>query len=228
MKINDCGWFQRVILGGIFMLGIAGIVASGGGDGEEEDEIIIQSIYEFLIGGPLIDDPGNSTIGITKQDEFTVITEPNLVGTVICDQVTEVCELQTIDPPSSIIMSGDYDIRIEVLNTWNYNPLPSDRPRFGRSLIERVGKPDIFAKVMDCGGGSPGVDVQGTTDDTDGCYPWDTFEALADNPEISGDAALASLAWEAVAFIVEQGSNALEVFPLIVDDVFATLGNPIS
>ncbi|MBT8147667.1 MAG: hypothetical protein KJN90_12490, partial [Gammaproteobacteria bacterium] len=221
-------YLRELLLVGIYMLGILGIMASGSsGDDDDDDEIIIQSIYNFTIGGPLPDDPGNnSIIGIERQGDFTVSTEPNLVGTVICDQASEVCELQTIDPPSSVIMTGDYDIQITVVNTWNYNPLPSDRPRFGRLLIER-GVQDITAEVMDCGVGSPGVEVQGTIDGSDACYQWDNFEDLADNPGDS-DAALASLAWEAVSFTVDQGSNALEVFPLIVDDVFATLGNPIT
>lgn len=230
IRISDIGWFRRLILAGIYILGIAGILASGGGgsDGEEEDEIIIQALYEFLIGGPVVDDPGNnSTIVFAKQSEFTVSTEPNLVGTVICDQVTEICELQTVDSPSSISMSGDYVMEITVESFWNYNPLPSDRPRFGRIRIERMGVANIIAEVADCGAGTPGVDVQGTTDMTDGCYLWDAFEDLTDNPGIS-DAALASLAWEAIAFTVDQALTALEVFPLIVDDVFAALGNPFS
>jgi hypothetical protein len=66
--------------------------------------------------------------------------------------------------------------------------------------------------------------VQNTTDATDDCYPWDNFEDLVDQPVVT-DAVLAAFAWEAVAFTVEQGLNALEVFPLIVDDLFAG-GNP--
>ena len=221
-------YVRELLLVSIYMLGVLGIVASGGsGDGDDDDEIIIQALYEFTVGGPIPDDPGNnSTIGIEKQGEFTVSIEPTLVGTVLCDQVTEVCELQTIDPPSSINMTEDYDIQITVESTWNYNPLPSDRPRFGGIRIERTGFADIIAEVADCDVGTPGVDVQGTTDATDDCYLWDAFEDLADNPG-DNDAALASLAWEAITFTVDQALNTLEIFPLIVDDLFA-FGNPIS
>jgi len=230
MNTANTRWFRILLLSGAYALGALGIVASGssgGGGDDDDDEIIIQALYNFAIGGPIPDDPGNnSTIGIDKQGEFAVSTEPNLVGTVLCDQVTQVCELQTIDPPSSIIMTGDYDIQITVESFWNYGIQGSDRPFDGRIRIARMVGPDILAEVMDCGG-SPGVDVQGTSDDTNGCYPWDNFEDLADNPGDS-DAALASLAWEAIAFTVDQALITLEIFPLIVDDVFAVLGNPIT
>ena len=110
MKINDCGWFHRVILGGIFMLGIAGIVASGGGDGEEEEEIFISAFYHFQLGGPLEGDAGNSVIGIDRQGEFSLSTEPNLQGEVICDQINEICGLQAVEADSSIDIAGQIPV----------------------------------------------------------------------------------------------------------------------
>lgn len=220
-------YLHKLLFIGIYTLGVLGIMASGGGSGGDDDgddEIIIQGLYNFIIGGPLPDDPGNnSTIGIDKQGAFTLTTEPNLVGTVICDQVTEICELQTVNDPSSILLYDPADdlftgdITATVDSFWVY-PSGSDRPSTGRLLIARAGQSDVSAEVADCSGFA-GVDVQGTSDMSDACYPWDNFEDLVDQPIT--DAVLAAFAWEAIAFTVDQALNALEVFPLIVDDVFA-------
>ena len=218
-------YLSQLLLTGIYMLGILGIAASGGGgDGDDDEEIVIQALYDFTVGGPLPDDPGNnSSIGIEKQGVFTLTTEPNVVGTVTCDQVTEVCELQTVDNPSNILIDDPDDtlftgnINATVDRFWLY-PSGSDRPSSGRVVISRAGQPDISAEVADCSG-SPGVDVQGTTDMTDACYPWGAFEDLVDQLVVT-DAVLAAFAWEIIDFTVDQARNALEVFPLIVDDSF--------
>jgi hypothetical protein len=84
-------YLRQLLLIGIYMMGVLGIVASGGGGGDgdddDEDDIVIQAGYTFRIGGPL-EDGANSTIGIDKQGAFTLALEPDVVGTVTCDQVT--------------------------------------------------------------------------------------------------------------------------------------------
>lgn len=223
-------YLRELLLVGIYMLGVLGILASSsGGDGDDDDdEIIIQAIYTFTIGGLLPDDPGNnSTIGIDKQGAFTLTTEPDLVGTVLCDQVTEICELQTVENPSSILIedpggvpfTGDINAIVE--NLWVYPP-GSDRPSTGSLRIDQVIGSDIFVEVTSCTGGS----VQVTIDATSTCYSWDDFEDLIDNLASTDVELKAAFAWEAIAFTVEQALNTLEVFPFIVDDVFGG-GNAI-
>lgn len=227
----DCRKYLReLLLAGIYLLGAMGIVASGGGGGsdDDDDEIIIQSLYNFIIGGPLPDDPGNnSTIGIEIPGEFSLTTEPNLVGSLICDQATEICELQTVENPSSILIddttdtlfTGDIDAIVE--NLWVY-PSGSDRPSTGSLRIDQEVGSDIFVEVTNCTGGS----VQVTIDLTSNCYTWDDFEDLIDAPGSTDVEVKASLAWEAIEFTVEQALNSLEVFPFIIDDVFGG-GNAI-
>ncbi len=214
-----------LLLAGIYALGIIGIVGSGGSGGDDEDdEIVIQALYSFTIGGPLADDPvNNSTIGIDQEGAFTLILEPTLLGTVICDQTSEVCELQTVDTGSSMLIddptdalfTGNIDVSVNVF--WLYDP-GTDRFVSGGVLVGRTGLGDISALVANCSG-FPGVDVQGTSDGTDGCYTWDNFEALLDEAAVT-DAVLTAFAWESIAFTVDQALTALEVFPLIVDDLF--------
>jgi len=219
-----------MILAGIYMLGVLGIVASGGGGSDDgDDEIIIQALYNFTIGGPLPDDPANnSNIDIDIQGAFTLMTEPNVVGTIICDQVTEVCELQTVENPSSVLIDDRSDtlfageIILTVSDFWVFAS-GSDQPSSGGLLIDRPGSSDITVEVTNCAGGS----VLVTIDATSTCYSWDDFEDLAEDPGAS-DAALASLALEVIAFTVDQALDTLDIFPLIVDDVFADLGNPIT
>jgi len=237
MKINDCGWFHRVILGGIFMLGIEGIVASGGGDGEEEEEIIISAFYNFQLGGPLEGDAGNSVIGIVRQGEFSLSTEPNLQGEVICDQNTEICWLQaveagsiditgqiTTDPgPPPTTFNVDINIMVEDIFRWGIGG--AEFPFDGSLLITpAAGGSPISVEVTNCIGGN----VLVTVNSPGICYSWEDFEGLLDDAGSSPEELQASLAWGAVAFIVEQGLNSLEVFPLIVDDAFAVRGNPIT
>ncbi|MHC4962644.1 MAG: hypothetical protein ACYTGA_11065 [Planctomycetota bacterium] len=232
-------YLRAWLLAGIYLLGFLGIVASGsgGGGGDDDDlEIIIQGGYSYLIGGPLPDGSGNSTIGI-EQGALTLTTEPELVGTVICDQVTEVCGLQTVDEqtpgnPSGILIdyttdtlfTGNLDVTVD--DFWLYSPLGSDRPVNGKIRIDDASGSDIIVEVRNCTGGS--VEVTTEPASTTQCFSWDDFEDLMDDP-VSTDVQLkASLAWQAIAFIVDQALSTLEVFPLIVDDVFAVLGNPIT
>jgi len=222
---------RELLLIGIYMMGVLGIMASGGGSGgddDDDDEIIIQALYNYIIGGPLPDDPGNnSIIGIEIQGAFTLTTEPDLVGTVICDQTTEICELQTVENPSSILIddtadtlfSGDISAFVE--NLWVY-PSGSDRPSTGSLRVDQAVGSDITVEVTSCTGGS----VQVTIDLTSSCYTWDVFEDLFDDPGSTDVEVKASLAWEAIAFTLDQALNTLEVFPLIVDDVFGG-GNAI-
>ena len=223
-------YLRKYLLLGIYVLGVLGIAATGGGgDGDDdEDELIIQALYNYTIGGPLPDDPGNnSTIRLEKSvpAAFTLATEPNVVGTVICDQVTEVCELQTVDTPSTVLIDDETDIlfgdiiTLTVQDFWLYTS-GSDRPVNGSLFIDRVGT-NITVEVRDCGTG----DVEVTIGLESTCYTWDAFEELMDARPFT-DAALASLAWGLVEFAVAQGLNVIEIFPLIDDDLF-TSGNPL-
>jgi len=237
MKINDCGWFQRVILGGIFMLGIAGIVASGGGDGEEEEEIFISAYYYFQLGGPL--EEGDSFIDIDG-DGYDLSTKPDLQGKVICDQINEICGLQAVEAGSSIDITGQIttdpdpfdvgiNIMVETIFRWDYDS-GADLPFAGSLLVTPTAAgSSISVEVKDCDTGNVEVtvDPDGTTPTVE-CYTWEVFEGLLDDAGSSPEELQASLAWGAVAFIVEQGLNSLEVFPLIVDDVFAVRGNLIT
>ncbi|MDH3221511.1 MAG: hypothetical protein OEO19_18420 [Gammaproteobacteria bacterium] len=231
MKNNASRGLRNLALTCLYLLGFLGILASGGGDDEDEfDDLIISSIYSFRIGGPLEGGAGNSVIDIDRPGEFSLSTEPDLQGTVICDQNTEICELQTVDVGSMFITDltvpaflGNVNILVE--DMWIYNPIGSDRPNTGVIRIDPQadGLADILVGVTDCDANSPGAEVQVIAVPAlpNDCYSWDEFENLADNPGSSLVELQASFSWAAVSFIVDQGLDAGEVFPFIVDDLFA-------
>lgn len=232
-------YLRQLFLVGIYIVGVFGIVAStgGGGDDDDDDEIVISSFYNFQLGG-LLGNATDSFIDIVG-DSYNLSTKPDLQGEVICDQNTETCGLQTVDAGSSIDITGqittdpgpppitfdvDIDIIIETDFFWDYDS-GAEFPFQGRLLVTpAVGDP-IRVEVTNCTGGDVLVTVNPPNTGT--CYSWIDFEDLVDDATSSAEELQASLAWEALAFIVEQGLNSLEVFPLIVDNVFAALGNPL-
>jgi len=233
-------YLRKSLLVGIYMLGVLGILASGGGDDDDDDdEIIIKSSYDFTIGGPLEGAAGNSIIGIEREGGFTLTVEPDLQGQLICNQDTEICELQFVYMGSSIAIDDQTipefvgDIEVTVEDDWLYSPLGTDQPVGGRFRVVEAGEPPIVVEFTNCQGSSD-TEVQVTFDPGSlnqevNCYQWDLFEDLFDSsdPNVEWYERQASFGWEAAAFIVlEQVLNALEVFPLIDEDIFAG-GNQI-
>lgn len=236
MKINDSGWFRKLILVCLYLLGSLGILATGGGGGggDGDDEIVIGALYDFQIGDPL----GGNLIGIEQASGFSLTVEPNLQGQLICDQVAETCDVQFVYLDSRIdiidLSNPQFvgNILVTVEDDWLYNQfVSSDRPVAGRFSVDKAGEPLIVVEFTECDANSPGREVQVTFDpmglnEDVTCYQWDVFEDLFENANDNVEL-LASFAWEVAEFIVlEQALNALEIFPLIVDNVFAA-GNPL-
>ncbi|MDJ0881788.1 MAG: hypothetical protein QNJ56_09075 [Gammaproteobacteria bacterium] len=224
--LNTASWIKLILLTFIIAVSACG----GGGDGDdEEDEVVIKSLYDFTIGGPISGD-GDSYINITRGEDFSLEVEPSIVGSLDCNQTTEICNVQylgsltnvpttiLIENPGEEIFADTLTITLDGLIL--FNSTVSDNPTSGTFLIDRSQGNDISVEITSCTGGS--VEVTSTTTN---CYSWSDFEDLTDNPGASDDA-LAALVFEVVTFIVEQGLNTLEVFPLLVDDVFATT-NPL-
>jgi hypothetical protein len=79
MKVNDCGCFRKMILAGIYILGIAGILASAGG--LPSDYVTFGGQVSLQDGSPLegieveffMPDPPN----INSDGKWTVLTDEN-------------------------------------------------------------------------------------------------------------------------------------------------------
>ena len=212
----------------IITLALSSCGGSGGNSDDEELEVVIKGGYTFTIGGLIPGSNEVSYIEATSGEEYSLRFEPNVVGTIICDQTAEICELQSVDEGSSILVDDLTDSILStavpvIVDNFILFPSGSETPVSGRISIN-LPSGFVFVTVANCEGGSVGISL-GQPDNNLTCFTWDDFEALADNPESEGG--LISLIWQSMAFIVDQALNTLEVFPPMVDDVFA-LTNPVT
>jgi len=238
LLISLSTWFKLILLSSAIAISACG---GGGDDDDGYDEVVISPSFEFQIGGPLGGSAGNSFIDIEREDGISLKVEPDMQGQLICDQNTEVCEVQFVHAGSSITIVDQTspnefvgNIAVTVEDSWLFNSLvSSDRPVAGRFHVEETNEPIIVVEFTNCEDSSD-REVQVTYDpgsnQTVKCYQWDNFEDLFDSSSINVERyeRQASFAWEAAEYIVlEQSLNVLEVFPSMVDDVFAA-NNPLS
>jgi hypothetical protein len=215
----------------VFLLGLLLLLtACGGGGGsggdDDEDTVEILDSYHFHIGGALSGNAGQSTLEIEQSGEFILRAQPDVRGSIDCDQSTDICDIQSVSIGSSVLIEDLSesvvvdDINIAVSDTWVFSPPGSDRPVSGGLRIEPLdsGADDIFIEIANCDG-SPGTEI--LVNETD-CYSWDSFENLVDHPEASTLQQIqASLGWGAIEFTLEQAAYSMLVFPLIDEDIFA-------
>lgn len=230
MRVTGQRLFRGLLLASIYSLGILGIMASVHDDDDDDDDLVISEFYNFQLGGSLEGAAGNSFIDVVRVGGITVRVEPDLQGLLICDQDTEICELQFVFQGSSIAIDDQSmpefvgDIEVTVEDDWMYSPLGTDRPVGGRYHVEEPGEPLIVVEFTDCQG-SLDTEVQVTVDpsgpaETVSCYEWDNFEDLFASSGVVSERQ-ASFAWETAEFLVlGQGLSVLDVFPLILDDAF--------
>jgi hypothetical protein len=230
MRQGTKNWnvFTRfAVLVAIFAAGIVTIVGSnggGGGDGDAGAELL--GVYDISIDRG-VDGSGDQTDGITVTFDggtASVRVDPNpVLGQYMCDQTTEICELSRIGldgantflyvfDGSSPQIVGDLVIQIPeqvIISTIG-------QPIIGRVQIQSVAAPAgldegfIDVDLDTC----PDVEIVDNSASL-GCYTWDEFEALFDDPTASQVEKLASFGFQALGFLFEQVDLVTEVLGLI-------------
>ncbi len=217
------------VTGFIFFLPLFFLLTScdGGGSSKNDDEdtLTILEEYNFQIGGTL-QGGGASAINLVQTDGVSLSATPNVRGSVNCDTVTQICDIQSVSVGSSISIIDQSTnlpvsgVDINVDTPWVYNPPGSDNPASGGLTISPQGTDSIFVDVTDCDE-LPGTEIQ--VNETD-CYPWNEFEDLMENPGSSDVEIIASLGWNAIELMLEQAGYSMQVFPYIDEDYLTNPG----
>lgn len=239
MRQGTKSWnvFMRfAVLVAIFAAGIITIIGSnggGGGDGDGSTGSELLSSYDISIDRG-VDGSGDETNGITVTFDGgtgSVRVDPNpLLGQYMCDQTTEICELSRINPGTFLYVYdgstpqivGDLIIQIPDQVIIGDSGGMSGIPIIGTIQVQSVAAPAglgegfIDVEMATCTGG-PGVNIY---DDMAllGCYTWDEFEQLFDDPTASQAEQLASFGFQAIGFLFEQTDLVTEVLGLIDDN----------
>ena len=236
-RIDGIRWLALIA---VALFGLTLTIGSGGGNGDDDEgsepsEVGILGIYEFTIGGPLAGDAGPSQIDIAFDGAFELSLQPTVTGSVVCDQVTEECGLQTVWDGSTALVEDQSDpaivgdFTVTVTELWVLDPDDADAdPSTGAIRVESLDPAlaDVIVEVADCDPGGPGVQVTTEPASTTACYTWEEFDSLLDELDPEESVALrAVLGWGAIDFTLEQSVYAFEIFPLLEDATFAD-GSP--
>ena len=228
-------WLALIV---VALFGVALTIGSGGGGGDEDDDtsdVGILFLYEFLIGGPLAANAGQSQIDISFDEVLELSVQPTLTGSIVCDQVTEECGLQTVWEESTALVldRGDpgiiEDFNVTITEFWVLDPEDADAdPTNGIIRVDSLNPElaEVIVEVTQCEPGVRGVRVTTDPPSTNTCYSWDAFDDLLDDIETATEVELrAALGWGAISFTLEQTQYAFAIFPLLEDATFAA-GNP--